>query len=65
MKIHINPDKELVATIRQGLVENDGYCPCIMNSKGKEEYKCICQDMRENVPVGQTCHCGLYIKDEM
>lgn len=65
MRLHVNTDKELVNLIREGLRNNDGYCPCIMNSKDKEEYKCICQDMRENVPVGQTCHCGLYVKDEM
>lgn len=65
MRLHVNTDKELVNLIREGLRNNDGYCPCILHSKGKEEYKCICKDMRENVPVGQTCHCGLYIKDEM
>ena len=64
MKIHINTDKELVQTIREGLRKNDGYCPCVLNSKGKEEYRCICKEMREQVPVGQACHCGLYIKDE-
>ena len=48
MRLHVNTDKELVNLIREGLRNNDGYCPCIMNSKGKEEYKCICQDMREN-----------------
>lgn len=65
MKIHINEDKEIVAAIRAGLRKNDGYCPCVLNSKGNEDYKCICKEMREQVPVGQTCHCGLYIKDEM
>jgi len=64
MKIHINPDKELVATIRQGLVENDGYCPCIYQSRGNEKYKCLCEDFRNNVQPGHQCHCGLYIKDE-
>ena len=65
MKVHINPDKEIVAMIRQGLKENDGYCPCIYQSKGKSEYKCMCYDFLNNVQVGETCHCGLYIKDEM
>ena len=65
MKLHVNPDQELVATIRESLKRNDGYCPCIYESKGKPEYKCICKDFLENVAVGQTCHCGLYIKDEM
>lgn len=65
MKIEINKDQELVATIRQALKDNDGYCPCIFQSKGKSEYKCMCQDFLNNVKVGETCHCGLYIKKEM
>lgn len=65
MRLHVTEDKDLAAMIRQGLKENDGYCPCIYQSKGKEEYKCICEEMREHIPVGQPCHCGLYIKDEM
>ena len=64
MKIHVVEDPELVPMIRAALKENDGYCPCIHNSKGQEKYKCICEDFRKNVPVGGTCHCGLYIKDE-
>ena len=65
MKVHISPDKELVATIKAALKENDVYCPCIYKSKGKPEYKCMCQDFITNIKTGETCHCGLYIKDEM
>ncbi len=65
MKVHVNPDKEIVEMIRQGLKENDGYCPCIYQSKGKVEYKCMCYDFLNNVQAGETCHCGLYIKDEI
>ena len=65
MKIHITSDEELKNTILNGLKENSWYCPCILNSKGQEDYRCICRDMRENVQVGESCHCGLYIKDEM
>lgn len=64
MKLHINPDKELVAAIRKGLALNDGYCPCVFESKGKPEYRCICENFRNHTKVGETCHCGLYIKDE-
>jgi ferredoxin-thioredoxin reductase catalytic subunit len=64
MKIHVTPNEEIKNTIRQGLVENHGYCPCIVDSFGKEEYKCLCEDFRLNVPAGHSCHCGLYIKDE-
>ena len=65
MKVHITEDKALVNTIRTALRENDGYCPCIYQSKGKSEYKCMCQDFLNNVKVGETCHCGLNIKDEI
>lgn len=27
-KIKLNPDIEFVKKLRQGLAENDGYCPC-------------------------------------
>ena len=65
MKVHINPDKEIVTAVKTALKENEGYCPCVANSKGKPEYKCMCVDFLENVTVGHTCHCGLYVKDEM
>lgn len=65
MKVHVVPDKEHVMTIRKALRDNDGYCPCIYQSKGKVEYLCPCEDFRTKTPVGKKCHCGLYIKDEM
>lgn len=64
MKVHSTSDVEIRNLIIKGLRENDGFCPCIINSKGKEEYRCMCEDFRNNTPVGKTCHCGLYIKDE-
>lgn len=60
MKIKINPDKKLVAGIRQALRNNDGYCPCrIVKDK---DTLCMCKEFREG-PPGE-CHCGLYIKEE-
>lgn len=64
MKAHMTDNEELKQTIKQALKENDWYCPCVANSKGKPEYKCMCDDFRINVVAGQSCHCGLYIKDE-
>lgn len=64
MKVHVTSNEELKQLIRHGLKDNDGYCPCVVNSKGHEQYKCMCEDFLNNVPVGQSCHCGLYIKDE-
>lgn len=65
MKQHITNNAEIKNIVLQGLKQNEGYCPCIVNSKGKPQYKCMCQDFRENTRVGETCHCGLFIKDEM
>lgn len=63
MKKHFTADEELKLLILDGLKRNGGYCPCIYESKGKSEYKCPCQDFRQNTPIGEACHCGLYIKD--
>lgn len=65
MKAHVTEDIELKESIRAALNKNNGYCPCVLNSKGKPEYKCMCQDFILNTDVGESCHCGLYIKDEM
>lgn len=64
MKVHVTQNEELKQIIRQGLKDNDGYCPCIAGSKGQEKYRCMCEDFQINVKVGEACHCGLYIKDE-
>ena len=60
MKIKVNPDKELVATIRKKLLENDNYCPCRLIKT--EDTKCMCKEFLEQ-SEGE-CHCGLYIKDD-
>ena len=65
MKIHVTENEELKNTIRAALKENDFYCPCVYESKGKEEYRCPCEDFRLHTPAGESCHCGLYIKDEL
>lgn len=63
MKKHFTDDNEIKEMVLDGLKKNSGYCPCIMDSLNKPEYKCPCQDFKENVSIGETCHCGLYIKD--
>lgn len=63
MKKHFTDNEEIKTVVLQGLKENEGYCPCIFESKGKPEYKCPCKDFRENTKTGETCYCGLYIKD--
>ncbi len=59
MEIKINPNKEVVARIREKLIENGGYCPCRLVST--EDTKCICKEFLEQ--EGGWCHCGLYYKE--
>lgn len=56
--IKINPDKELVAEIRDALKLNDNYCPC--RKEKTSDTKCMCKEFREQKEG--MCHCGLYIK---
>lgn len=64
MKREVTDDLEIRNAVLQGLKDNKGYCPCIVNSINKPEYKCPCQDFRENTKVGEFCHCQLYKKVE-
>ena len=61
MKYRLSDDKETVNFIKQRLVDNDGYCPSVMDSRGIENYKCPCDDFMYNVGKGETCRCGLYV----
>ena len=59
MKITVNPDKELVKEVREGLKRTGGYCPCRIVRN--PDTKCMCKDFLENTEEGE-CYCGLYIK---
>lgn len=61
MKIVLNSDKEKVASIREALRENGGYCPCSFIKS--EDTKCMCKEFREQETPG-LCHCQLYEKVE-
>ena len=67
----INNDKALVENIKKQLQNNEilygkRYCPCVSSYKyselNNEDYICPCKDFRENTPIGEECHCGLFIK---
>lgn len=64
MRFHTTSNQELKKIIYEGLRKNSCFCPCVPDSKDKEQYKCPCENFRLNVKIGETCHCGLYIKDE-
>lgn len=68
-------DKEpdLVKEINKGLKDNvhvygKPYCPCVppdmyLTEMG-DDFICPCKNFRCDVPAGETCHCGKFIKEE-
>ena len=65
MAVRLNEDRELVAAVKQGLKEKDGYCPCRLEKT--EENKCICEEFRHQMADPDFegyCHCMLYYKSK-
>lgn len=63
MPIKLNPDKEIVKTIKEGLARTGGYCPCKLART--EENKCICDEFKKQIADPDFegfCHCRLYMK---
>ena len=46
LRIVSNPDLEFLKEITQRVIENDGYCPCLLYKN--EDTKCICAKTLEN-----------------
>ena len=65
MQIKLNPDEEIVKTVKAGLKAKDGDCPC---RGGKDpDYKCMCKEFREQIADPDFegyCHCMLYYKEK-
>ena len=60
MKIKLNPDKEVVDTVREGLKRTGGYCPC--RRERTEATKCMCQEFKDQIADPNFegfCHCML------
>lgn len=63
MAVILNPDKEMVKIVKDGLEKTGGYCPC--RTLRTEEYKCICDEFRNQMADPDFegyCHCMLYYK---
>ena len=63
MAVTLNPDREVVDAIREGLKRTGGDCPCRIART--PENKCICEEFRQqmNDPDFEGfCHCKLYYK---
>ena len=65
MKITLNPDEEIVRTVKEGLKAKGGYCPCRLGTD--EDNKCMCREFREQIADPNFegyCHCMLYYKSK-
>ena len=63
MKVSLNPDAEVVKTVKEGLKRTGGYCPCRLQRT--PETKCMCQEFRDQIKDPKFegfCHCLLYYK---
>ncbi|MBE6591246.1 MAG: ferredoxin thioredoxin reductase catalytic beta chain [Ruminococcaceae bacterium] len=65
MAVKLNPDKEVVARIKEGLKQKGGYCPCRVART--PENKCICEEFKKQIADENFegfCHCMLYYKSK-
>lgn len=65
MKVKLNPDKEIVKMVKEGLKKTGGYCPCKMGRT--EDLKCMCEEFRAQIADPDFegfCHCMLYYKEK-
>ena len=65
MKITLNPDDEIVKTVKEGLERTGGYCPC--RRERLPEYKCMCEEFKAQIADPEFegyCHCMLYYKSK-
>jgi ferredoxin-thioredoxin reductase catalytic subunit len=65
MKIKLNPDKEVVKAIKEGLKKKGGYCPCRLEKT--EDNKCMCKEFKDQIADPEFegyCPCMLYYKEK-
>ena len=63
MRIELNPDAKVVETIKNGLEQKGGYCPCRLERT--PDTKCMCKEFRDQIKDENFegfCHCMLYYK---
>ncbi|MBR6558778.1 MAG: ferredoxin thioredoxin reductase catalytic beta chain [Clostridia bacterium] len=64
-KVTLNPDENVVKTVKEGLERTGGYCPCRLSRA--EEYKCVCEEFKAQIADPDFegfCHCMLYYKSK-
>ena len=65
MRYKLNPDRIVVASVRRGLEENGGYCPC--RTEKTDDTKCLCTEFRTQLSdpgFSGFCRCKLYCTDK-
>lgn len=65
MAVRFNENEEVVKTVKEGLKQTGGYCPCRLERT--EDTKCICTEFREQMKDPDFegyCHCMLYYKSK-
>jgi ferredoxin-thioredoxin reductase catalytic subunit len=65
MKVRLNENPEIVATIKEGLKQTGGYCPC--RRERTDDTKCVCKEFKEQIKDPDFegyCHCMLYYKEK-
>ena len=65
MAVKLNPDKEVVRVIKEGLKRTGGYCPC--RTARTDDWKCMCKEFLEQIKDKNFegfCHCMLYYKSK-
>lgn len=62
LKIIPNPDPEEFKRITQKVIDNDGYCPCLLEKN--DDTRCMCKDFREQT-IPSFCHCQRFMKIEV
>lgn len=65
MKITLNPDEAVVRTVKEGLKNKDGFCPCKLGRL--PENKCMCEEFKAQIndpDFEGFCHCKLYYKSK-
>lgn len=63
MEIKLNPNKEIVNSIKEGLKKKNGHCPCRIEIS--DDTKCMCKEFRDQIDDPNFegyCHCMLYYK---
>lgn len=61
--VKLNENQEIVKTIREGLAQKGGFCPCKLGKK--PENKCMCEEFKAQIADPDFegyCHCMLYYK---